>query len=389
MYRFMVIPLLIFLFASCDEQTASEQNSESSDELHIFSENIGWDQKVKAKFVYKGETVFGKVKFRGGISSKYDKHSMTVEFKPDLPIAGLPADDDWILNASYVDKTFQRHKLSFDIFRKMHPDNKAPLCAYLPVYINDSYEGLYVAMQKVNGSWLNFNKKKPGNNALFKDAFIFVEEDLPNVQEPDNYYQQKFPELHQIDYRAELNALRDFLFNSSDEDFAREIGKKFDLRNVMDWQLLLMFTNNDDGLYKNYYLCRDKKSDKFEFIPWDYDHSFGRDGDYGLNLIERELGWDRMILFKRLMASETLGYAEQLKSRWNELRQNVFTEEALNKMIDENDKVVRPYIDANAKRWPLKSKWYSDDNSYEEELEILRKFVPLRLKQLDNFFNTL
>lgn len=385
----MLISLLLSLATSCDERTESEENSESSDELHVFSENIGWEQKVKAKFLYKGETIFGDVKFRGGISSKYDKHSMTIELKPNRSIAGMPSDDDWILNASYVDKTFQRHKLSYDLFRKMHTENKAPLCAYLPVYINDSYEGLYVAMQKVNGSWLGFDKENPENNALFKDAFIFIEEDLPNVQEPDNYYQQKFPELYQIDYREELNALRDFLFNASDEDFEKEIGNRFDLRNVIDWQLLLMLTNNDDGLYKNYYLCRGKDSDKFEFIPWDYDHSFGRDGDYGLNLIDRELGWDRMILFKRLMASDSLNYADQLKARWNELRKHVFTKDEIYKMIAENDKAVRPYIDANAKRWPLDSKWYSDANSYEEELEILRKFVPMRLQQLDTFFRTL
>lgn len=387
--RLFIFFVFLVLVSACTEKQEGEVDGDLDPALYIYSENIGWKLKVKSKIKYHDEVLFGKVKFRGGMSSKYFKHSFTMELKLDRSIGGLPADDDWILNANYIDKTFQRHKLSYDLFRAMDPDNRAPKSTYLPLYVNDKYEGLYVAMQKVNGSWLKFDKETPKNAFLFKDAFIFVEEELDNVQEPDNYYQQKFPDLSKIDYKDELDALRNFIFNASDQEFDAQIGDFFDLRNIIDWQLLLMLTNNHDGLYKNYYIYRMPDETKFSFIPWDYDHSFGRDGDYTLNLIENELGWETMPLFKRLMESEKLHYAQKLKQRWIEIRKSVFTEAHIFQLIDENTKQIKPFLKANTEKWTNHSKWYLDDNDYDQEIAIIKKFVPMRLQQLDEFFNTL
>ncbi len=387
--RLFIFISLAIILGACASKQAEKANGEIDPALYIYSENLGWKHKVRTKVKYHDEVLFGKVKLRGGMSSKYFKHSYTMELKLDRSIGGLPADDDWILNANYIDKTFQRHKLSYDLFREMSSANRAPKSAYLPLYLNDNYEGLYVAMQKVNGSWLNFDKEAPGKACLFKDAFIFVEEVLDNVQEPDNYYQQKFPDLATVDYKSELDELRHFIFNASDQEFDTRVGDLFDLRNVIDWQLLLMLTNNHDGLYKNFYIYRLPHESKFSFIPWDYDHSFGRDGDYTLNLIENELGWEKMPLFKRLMSSETLNYPEKLKKQWLELRQSIFTEAHIFNLIDENTNMLKPFLTANTEKWPNESEWYLDANNYDQEIAILKKFVPMRLKQLDEFFNTL
>lgn len=389
MYKYFQIILVIFLTSSCSNKESKEKQAlKQRSEIRLYNENIGWDQKVKCKISYKGEVFFGRVKFRGGMSSRYDKHSMTVEFKEERSITGLPKNDDWILNASYIDKTFQRHKLSYDLFRMMSPENKSPQCAYISVYVNDNYRGLYVIMEKVNGSWLHFDKNNPKQAMLFKDAPVFRSNTSATIKKSENSYEQKFPKRNKVNYTSRMDRFKLFLFESSDAEFESKIGQWVDLKSIMDWQLLLMFTNNDDGLYKNFYLYSDEDSKQLKVIPWDYDHSFGRDGDYEMNLIDRELGWENMILFKRLMRCDKIEYSKLLKSRWNELRKSVFTEERINEMIDQNDMEVAPYIEENSELWPMKSKWYSDSNFYDEELEILRKFVPMRLKQLDNFFNT-
>ena len=357
--------------------------------IRIYADTIGWAKKLPCRIEYKGKTYQGEVKYRGGMSSKYPKHSMTLELEQDISIAGLLKNDDWILNANYIDKTFQRHKLSYDIFRSMHPDNKAPRCAYVPMYLNDNFIGLYVIMEKVNGSWLGLDKNTPNGARLFKDPFVFVEERLPNVQEPNNYYQQKFPEVEKKDCNNELDAFKTFLFHSSDSAFVVDCGKWLNLRNVMDWHLLLLLTNNDDGLFKNYYLYRPEGSSSYEFIPWDYDHSFGRDGNYDLNLIDREVGWRKVVLLRRLMELPQSDYAEALKTRYLSLRSNVFSEKRLMELIQANDVEVRPQIKANTEKWPLDAKWYSDANDYDAELDILKQYIPLRLEQLDTFFTTL
>jgi hypothetical protein len=314
---------------------------------------------------------------------------MTVELDKEVSVGGLPANDDWILNASFIDKTFQRHKLSYDIFSLMDAKNKAPQCTYLPVYLNDKSIGVYVIMEKVNGSWLGFDGDNPQMALLFKDPFVFVQERLPNIQEPDNYYQQKFPKIENIDCTEDMEAFKKFLFESDDETFSRIYKRFVDERNVIDWHLLLLLTNNDDGIFKNFYLYQENDGSKFQFIPWDYDHSFGRDGDYSLNLIDREVGWQKVVLLRRLMGIPETGYAVKVKERNTQLRKFLFTNEVLLKMVAKNDAHVKPYLDENAEVWPLDSKWYLDANGYEEEIEIIRNYIPMRLQQLDDFFSTL
>ncbi|MEO0735011.1 MAG: DUF2911 domain-containing protein, partial [Bacteroidota bacterium] len=57
------------------------------------------------------------LKRRGGMSFVYDKHSYTLHLDRKIPLDFLPLDRDWVLNASYIDKTFVRHKVSYDLFR--------------------------------------------------------------------------------------------------------------------------------------------------------------------------------------------------------------------------------------------------------------------------------
>lgn len=49
-----------------------------------------------------------KVKFRGDFSTRYPKHSFAVEFQAPQSFGGLPLDDDYMLNADYIDKTLMK-----------------------------------------------------------------------------------------------------------------------------------------------------------------------------------------------------------------------------------------------------------------------------------------
>jgi len=172
--------------------------------------------------------------------------------------------------------------------------------------------------------------------------------------------------------------------------FSKEIGSWVDISNVIDWQIILLFSNNGDGIMKNFYLYKLDKNTPFRFAIWDYDHSFGRDGDNELNLMERELDCNRSVLFERLSKIPTIGYLDKLKNRWFELReQNIISLENFEKHINENDKIIENEIQKNVQKWPNNSKWYYDDNGYKKELDLMRRFVKLRLSQLDDYFNSL
>ena len=104
----------------------------------------------------------GRVQRRGGFSISFPKHSYEIDLDEDVPLGGLPADDDWILNANYIDKTFMRHVLAYDLFREMHPDNRAAHYRFVNLYLNDEYNGLYVLMEKLDKSSLRVKLARSG-----------------------------------------------------------------------------------------------------------------------------------------------------------------------------------------------------------------------------------
>lgn len=390
--------LILGVLASCSGSDSDSVNKPLEFDVPYVikietASTISWDSKQPCKIEYiengKSRHFSGGIKCRGGVSSKYEKHSFTVEFSANVSLAGLPADDDWILNASYIDKTFQRHKLSYDLYRKMDTKNRAAKCEYASVYVNGKFEGLYIVMEKVNGSYLGLDPNDEGA-LLFKDPLIFFEDKLDGVQDTTNYYQQKFPKIDEHDASGYMERLNEIIFKEDDALFNELIPKWFDLDNVVDWHLILLLTNNDDGLFKNFYLYEYSDTLAFRFAIWDYDHSFGRDGDGELNNIERPIVPEKVRLIQRLMESNEIDYKERLKARWTELRSNgTFTIASLTSMVNKNDHMLRPYLEKNTKRWPMKSKWYPDNNGYEQEIEIMKDYIEKRIPQLDLYFNKL
>jgi len=354
---------------------------------------IGWENKEPCTIIYSDtknvNKLSGRIKCRGGMSSKYDKHSFSLELENNYAIANLPCEDDWILNASYIDKTFLRHKISYDLFREMNVKNVAAKSAFINVHINDIYNGLYVLMEKINGSTigLDYNDTMA---MIFKDPPIFRKEKQQYVQDSLNYYQQKYPKINEVDKTHYIEQFKNFLFYSTDRDFVRDISIWVDIDNVIDWHILLLFSNNGDGIMKNFYLYKLDKDTPFRFAIWDYDHSYGRDGDNERNLMERELNCNRAILLERLSNMPDTNYLSRLKKRWLKLRElNVMSVDNFERHILKNDKIISKEIGNNLEKWPVDSKWYYDSNDYKQELDLMREFVRVRINQLDAYFNSL
>lgn len=125
--------LVAILFSTCTENHLPHIEVTTD-------EAIGFDKKQTAQVAYRNEgntvDLEGKIKARGGYSRKFAKHSYALELDAAFAVAGLPSDDDWVLNASYIDKTFMRHRFSFDLYREMSRRNIAPQCSYLTLATN-------------------------------------------------------------------------------------------------------------------------------------------------------------------------------------------------------------------------------------------------------------
>jgi len=202
-----------------------------------------------------------------------------------------------------------------------------------------------------------------------------------------NYWNQKWPKFAKENRGAQLDSLHRFLTESDDNTFARLVPDVFDLDNVIDWHLLLLLSNNGDGIIKNYYLYKQAQSSPYRIAIWDYDHSYGRDGDGEINMLERMLDCKRSVLLKRLMVTDAQDYNNRLATRWNKLRQDLFTQEKISQMMEANKSKISLGLQAENERWPVDDdRWHQDANSFEMELDSMRKYFALRLEQVDRRF---
>lgn len=392
----MKIKLLLFLLGTaycgaCTQHTPLEPESLAE----FYSCNIKVDQAIpnspKVDMVLEilsGDSTLaypGRIETRGGFSISFPKQSFEIDLETDVPLAGLAADDDWILNANYIDKTFIRHVIAYDLFRAMNAKNVAPETKYIELSLNGNYNGLYVLMEKLDRSSLAIDKTDP-TAVIYKEPPLF-HEDLITPQNADNYYQQTYPKKKKQDKTRFIADIRDFILHSDSTSFEEKIGTLFDLDNIIDWHLLLLLTNNSDGILKNFYLYKVNAATALRVAPWDYDHSWGRDGDNELNLI-KPLDLNRSTLFRRLLKISS--YQLALKERWNELQSlGLFTPAGLKHRIQTYRQTLDEVVGRNFEKWPVDNPIYYDKNDFAAEMDILEHYIDLRHPQLLQYFENL
>lgn len=347
------------------------------------------DHKVPMVFQVLSSDTFqaypGRIERRGGYSISFPKHSFELDLERDISLGGLPADDDWILNANYIDKTFLRHVLSYDLFRDMSTNNEAPQCRYVELRLNGRYQGLYVLMEKLDRSSLGINSRDP-EACVFKEPPVFIP-DLSSFrpQYSNNYYQQTYPDKVVDDRTEFIYDIRTLVADTPDSIFMERVGEAFDLDNIIDWHLLLLLSNNSDGLKKNFYLYKQGAETPFRVAPWDYDHSFGRDGDNEKNM-DRWIDCSRSLLLDRLLDQAL--YWQALQKRWRGLNETgILSLESLLQRVDSYLPTLNPLIGPNFVRWPVEGAVYYDGNDFATEIALMKEYLVLRHRMLSTYFS--
>lgn len=334
----------------------------------------------------------GSVRVHGASSSGYPKKSYRISLTNDAVFLDLRKNSQWILNAAFIDRSLMRHKLAYDLFMKMGSAERPRYAAasrFVEVYLNDDYVGVYLLMERVNRKLLNLIKFDTNN---FSHSCIYkaVDHAANFDQTGANGYEQQEPEIEKIQYWKPLQELNAFISTSKTEDFfnpTNGIESRIDIENAIDFHLLVLLTSNSDGITKNYFIARNGQKEppqreKFFFVPWDYDGTFGRNWDgnqYPYNV------WLSNRLFDRL--NESKEYRKRFAARYNELRKTVFSEESLFGMIDENVRVLGDAVKRNAERWKNFNNYYPDRATFEEDIQYMKQWLQKRLKWLDEEIN--
>ncbi|MCQ2195958.1 MAG: CotH kinase family protein [Bacteroidaceae bacterium] len=106
------------------------------------------------------------IKIRGNSSAAFTQKRYTLELRTaegksrNVPLLGMPADDDWVLLGPYNDRSMMRDAMAFDLWREMgHWGSRT---RYAELLINGEYRGVYLLTEKIKRGTERVNIGKAG-----------------------------------------------------------------------------------------------------------------------------------------------------------------------------------------------------------------------------------
>jgi spore coat protein CotH len=259
--------------------------------------------------------------------------------------------------------------------------------AYVEVFINDEYKGVYALSERVDRKQLKLKKYSNGiKGELYKGdewggAVTFTS--LPpfdNTSLKWDGFEYKHPE-EKIDWTNIYNFVN-FVKNSSNEEFYRDYQKKFDLNNAVDYFIFLNLLRAADNTGKNIYIAKYKTDDPYYYVPWDLDGVFGTDWQgWNINVTNDILSNG---FYARLMQDRSAnGFRFALNRRWAELRSSVITEDFILAKFRKN----HDYLLNNKVYERERLTWSAFERS-DDQLTYISTWLKNRLEYLDVAFGS-
>lgn len=388
-------------------------------------------------------TFIAAFKYRGASSSNYPKRSYAIKLRDaygnsiDRKILGYRSDNNWILDAMYIDRACMRNRVSTDLWNdySVKPyyadrENKVRTGTrgeFVEVFLNGSYWGLYCMTEKMDRKQLKLKKYVPASESttyktephgfLYKSkdwsyevlmghkpderTFPYTEVSKVNNklgQESWCGFEQKYPDAKDeyVDWTPLRDAVNFVATTDVQSTFDREIGNYFDLPILRDYYLLIELALATDNHGKNmFFYAYDQagaEGNKISVCPWDMDGTFGQnweaDTTYTQNTQQdfEEMLWNhehgQLTLFLNLKMG-SLGWRKMLADRYCELRPTFFDPDKLaQRFLDYASLFADGYADIREQK-----KWGSSQGRIHKKLQwgaqYAARWVKNRIKYMD------
>ena len=367
------------------------------------------------------------IEIRGHSSQMFPKKQYGIELRDSAgnsinsSIFGMPSESDWVLNASYTDKTFLRNVLAFKLANDM--GRYASRTRFCEVVINNDYMGLYILQEKVKRDKNRVNIKKLESEDLSGDALTggYIMK-IDRIDPGDKYFNSIFPSVYPKTPRQPspisyiyvypnadniLTAQQEYIKNYITEFETSLSNSTFndpfigyydfvDMDALVDYFLINEFAKTVDAYRLSFYMYKNRDSEgrKLVFGPiWDYDLAFGL-ADYGNAWLSN--GWEAdsnpyegiwsVPFWTKKIFNDPL-FKNKLAKRWNELKNTVFNLTGILNYIDQTVIDINIPISRNFVRWPIigEYQWpeYYVGESYKQEVLYLKGWIIHRYNWID------
>ncbi|HIP52900.1 MAG TPA: hypothetical protein EYH03_02655 [Chromatiales bacterium] len=257
------------------------------------------------------------------------------------------------LNKHPWDLTRIRNKLSFDLMRDI-PNLPSLRTQFVHLFIDDVDHGLYTHVENVGKEYLlkrNWDKDSPtykAENFEFRMESALALDANGQPVDPDAF--ETILEIKRGDeHRALINMLQ-AVENEDNDVQADVIEKYFNRNNYLTWLAVNILMGNRDTINQNFYLHNPIGTERFYFLPWDYDDTWGSldqpdNAAQGLKLPHWQLSigtwWDIPLHRRFFQQPEGLSLITQAVT---EIKDNYLTEARIQARLDAYRDLVYPLI---------------------------------------------
>lgn len=305
------------------------------------------------------------IEIHGASSSADPKHCYRMELRDDAgddldyPLLGLGSDSDYVLHASYGDKTYLRNAFAYRIGRLLGEDTGEwqPGTAFSEVFLNGTYMGIYVVTERVKRDKDRLDIGEPATTAedgditggyLFKVDYNrgdYLTTAKGTLVEPMDPRTSELSSDQRTYVKTWLDSFETMLggddYDDPDSGYTHWINED----GWVDFILINELAHNVDAyrLSTYHYKERDEDGGLFHAGPiWDFDRAFGNvnycscwetDGWIIDDLAACGAYYQFPFWWEKLLQNED--FRNKLRCRWEQLRADELSDASMLAMIEE------------------------------------------------------
>ena len=360
----------------------------------------------QSNYAYEGDIM---VEWQGFTGPFYPKKNYDFDLidsfgnEIDTSLLGMPAENDWIFKAEYLDNSLLNNSIAYEFARRM--GRYAPRTRHCEVFLDGNYIGVYTLTEKVkrDNNRLDIAKLTSADTVGSDLTGGYIIEMNINGDpgswnsnyQPINFatcglpveFKYVYPKADSIlpgqsNYiRTYVDSFENALNSSSFMDTATSYRKWIDVSTFIDFLIVNEFTMNYDSYGRSTYMYKEKDTDGGKLCigpPWDYDRAMADAPNSGWVWENTHLGWPFPFWWSKMYTDST--YRHELACRWFSLREDVFRTDAFMAYIDS---ITEPLFNGPAYR--NFSVWQSlGTSTYLDKINSLKTFMTDRLAWIDN-----
>lgn len=311
-------------------------------------------------FADDGLAMNAEMRQRGGTTRLAPQKSFKIRFEDKDAV--WRDERSILLNKHPFESDRIRNKLAFDLMSDI-PHLLSFRTQFVNLWIDDGQGatdyGLFTHIESPGNRYLR-RRGLDDNGRLYKvNTFNFSKDDISYLElNPDGspLDEDRFEERLSIesgdDHRPLLKMMADL--HDPAVSFETVFAKYFNENNVLTWMTVNFLLHQIDAISQNYMLYNPAGTERFYFLPWDYDGGFAVEP-------EPPAGFDNNALKKRLF----YGYARAINNDFitryykrpgihqrflnaaAHLRKDVLSDERVNSLSTQYGELVRPWVTRN------------------------------------------